>query len=336
MIGALVAGLFATGSPAEAAVAKPSASNTGVPAGTALTKYTGPLTITTAGTVIDGKAVYGDLKIQAKNVIIRNSYLHCGTNIPSGNTGCIDANSGSVYNLQVLHNTIIPDRPSYYRDGIVGHEYIARYNHISRTNDGLGIFNKPGGSVYANVTAEYNYIHDLTHWNNDPAHSDGTHNDGIQVQGGQNITIRYNNVVGSVVAGDGLGTYGTQAGSALIVNQNVSKIANMVVDGNWFDRGQNSVCIQYNKYADVVLTFQNNHLGAINTISVAARSIPIRVYSKSKSKITGLWTNRWEDNNVLMTEGPAEASASWPPDRSSVAPRSIPGRLNGATPAEIA
>ena len=126
------------------------------------------MTITTAGTVIDGKAVYGDLKIQAKNVIIRNSYMHCGTNTPSGNTGCIDANSGSVYNLQVLHNTIIPDRPSYYRDGIVGHEYIARYNHISRTNDGLGIFNKPGGSVYANVTAEYNYIHDLTHWNKDP------------------------------------------------------------------------------------------------------------------------------------------------------------------------
>ena len=46
VIGALVAGLFATATPAEAAVAKPNASNTGVPAGTALTKYTGPMTIT--------------------------------------------------------------------------------------------------------------------------------------------------------------------------------------------------------------------------------------------------------------------------------------------------
>src|SRR5664279_5704719 len=210
MIGALVAGLVATGTPAEAAVAKPSASNTGVPAGKALTKYTGPLTITTAGTVIDGKAVYGDLKIQAKNVIIRNSYLHCGTNIPSGNSGCIDANSGSVYNLQVLNNTIIPDRPSYYRDGIVGHEY----------------------------------------------------------------TARYNNVVGSVVAGDGLGTYGTHAGSALMVNQNVAKIANMVVDSNWFDRGQNSVCIQYGKYSNVTMTLQTTISDAISTISTGARSTP--------------------------------------------------------------
>ena len=93
--------------------------------------------------MIDGKAVYGDLKIQAKNVIIRNSYIHCGTNIPSGNSGCIDANSGSVYNLQVLHNTIIPDRPSDYRDGIVGHEYIARYNHISRTTTGSASSTSP-------------------------------------------------------------------------------------------------------------------------------------------------------------------------------------------------
>jgi hypothetical protein len=79
-VGVIVAGLFAVASPAQAAVAKPSASNTGVPAGTTLTTYTGPLTITVDGTVIDKKAVYGDLKIAARNVVVRNSYLHCGTN----------------------------------------------------------------------------------------------------------------------------------------------------------------------------------------------------------------------------------------------------------------
>ena len=77
-VGVMVAGLFAVASPAQAAVAKPSASNTGVPAGTTLTTYTGPLTITVDGTVIDKKAVYGDLKIAARNVVVRNSYLHCG------------------------------------------------------------------------------------------------------------------------------------------------------------------------------------------------------------------------------------------------------------------
>ena len=302
-VGVIVAGLFAVASPAQAAVAKPSASNTGVPAGTTLTTYTGPLTITLDGTVIDKKAVYGDLKIAARNVVVRNSYLHCGTNNPSGNSGCIDANSANVYNLQVFNNTIKPDRPSYYRDGIVGHEFTARYNHITRTNDGIGIFNRPGGSLNANVTVENNYIHDLTHWSYDPAHSDGTHNDAIQVQGGQNITIRYNTVIGSVVAGDKLGPYGTQAGSAMIVNQNVSKIANMVVDGNWFDAGQNSVCITYGKYSNVTLTLQDNHFGRHQWDFGNGSKYPIRIYSNSKSTIYGLWTNRWEDNNVLMTEG---------------------------------
>ena len=168
--------------------------------------------ITTDGTVIDRKEIYGDLRIQARNVVIRNSRLRCGSEIPpNGNSGCIDANSHAVYNLLIENNTIIPDRPSYYRDGIVGHEFTARRNHISRTNDGIGIFNRPGGSVAANVTVEGNYIHDLTHWNVDPAHSDGTHNDGIEVQGGENIFIRDNNVVGSVVAGDGLGVFGNYA-----------------------------------------------------------------------------------------------------------------------------
>ena len=47
----------------------------------------------------------------------------------------------------------------------------------------------------------------------------------------------------------------------MIVNQNASKIANMVVDRNWLDRGQNSVCITYGKCSNVTLTLQNNHYG---------------------------------------------------------------------------
>jgi hypothetical protein len=286
-----------------AATGKPSASNTGVPAGTTLTRYTGPLTITADNTVIDKKAVYGDLKINARNVVIRNSYLHCGTNIPSGNSGCIDANGSNVYNLQIQRNTIIPDKPSYYRDGIVGHEFTATGNHISRSNDGIGIFNRPGGSLNANVTVTGNYIHDLTHWMYDPAHSDGTHNDAIQIQGGTNITIRGNNVVGSVVSGNGLGTYGKHGGAALIINQNVSQLKNVVIESNWFDDGQNSVCITNGKFSTVSLTFQKNLFGRNQYDFGNGSKYAIRIYVRAASKITGLSNNRWEDTNVLMTEG---------------------------------
>jgi Bacterial TSP3 repeat len=54
----------------------PGASNTGVPDGTALTAYTGPCRITTAGTVIDGQRVNCSLEIVAQNVEVRNSEVN--------------------------------------------------------------------------------------------------------------------------------------------------------------------------------------------------------------------------------------------------------------------
>ncbi|MDG6104741.1 hypothetical protein Daura_05685 [Dactylosporangium aurantiacum] len=61
----------------------PAANNTGYPQGlpgdtrkkVTLTPYTGPMTITVAGTVIDGKDINGHLEIKAKNVTIRNSRI---------------------------------------------------------------------------------------------------------------------------------------------------------------------------------------------------------------------------------------------------------------------
>jgi hypothetical protein len=54
----------------------PGPNNTGVPAGTVLSAYTGPCTITTAGTIIDAKTVNCDMSIQAANVTIKNSKVN--------------------------------------------------------------------------------------------------------------------------------------------------------------------------------------------------------------------------------------------------------------------
>jgi hypothetical protein len=54
----------------------PTAATTGVPAGTTLTPYTGPLSIQMAGVVIDSMTVTGDLRIFAKGVVIRNSVIN--------------------------------------------------------------------------------------------------------------------------------------------------------------------------------------------------------------------------------------------------------------------
>lgn len=56
----------------------PDTATTGVPAGTVLSNYTGPCTITTAGLVIDKQKILGcdDFRIYAQNVVIKNSEIH--------------------------------------------------------------------------------------------------------------------------------------------------------------------------------------------------------------------------------------------------------------------
>ena len=53
----------------------PNADNTGVPTGTALTPYTGPMTIQTPGTVIDAKQINGFLDILAPDVTVSRSSI---------------------------------------------------------------------------------------------------------------------------------------------------------------------------------------------------------------------------------------------------------------------
>ncbi|KNH16568.1 hypothetical protein ACU18_13395 [Arthrobacter sp. ZBG10] len=287
--------------------AKPSAANTGVPAGTTLKPYNtsgADLVISVDGTVLDGLEIYGDIKVRAKNVVIKNSRLHGGKNHPANATGIIDANSAAVSNLLVQNNTINPDRPSFNRDGIVGHDYTALRNHIQRTNDGLGIFNRPGGPATANVTAKGNYIHSLTFFDQDTVHSDGTHNDGIQVQGGENILLAGNTVVASIVTGAGSGPSprGTHGGIAIMLQQNVAKLANVVVESNWVDDGQTSINIDNGKYSNITVTVRNNYLGR-NQYQYANGTYPIRIIQRSASTVSGLSTNRWEDNLAFLTEG---------------------------------
>lgn len=288
---------------------KPSATTTGVPAGKVLKPYNtsgADLIITQDGTVLDGLEIFGDIKVRAANVTIKNSRLHGGTAIPKSNTGIIDANDARVKNLVVQDSTLLPQRPSYYRDGIVGHDYSALRNHITKTNDGLGIFNRPAGPAAANVNAKGNYIHGLTFWSNDPAHTDGSHNDGIQVQGGENIHIQGNTIVGDVVAGSGSaqpvrGGYGT---TAMLLQQNVAKLKNVVVESNYVDAGLTSITVDStsNKQTSVQLTLRNNFLGR-NQYAWDGAKYQIRIINRAATTVTGLETNKFADNLTPLVEG---------------------------------
>lgn len=62
----------------------PDSTTTGVPAEVTLQPYTGPTTITAAGTVIDDADVHGPLYIQAANVTVKNSRIYLNSNDTGG------------------------------------------------------------------------------------------------------------------------------------------------------------------------------------------------------------------------------------------------------------
>jgi len=152
----------------------PNSTNTGVPAGTSLTAYTGPMTITTDGTVIDGKIITGTLRVTADNVVIKNSQINY-----SGMWG-VDAEGAN--NITIQDSDIVG--PGYSADsnaGILGSGTFLR-NDVSKSENGIVL---TGGSS----TVVGNYVHDLQDNAADP------HYDGISVQGGQDGVLIEGNTV---------------------------------------------------------------------------------------------------------------------------------------------
>jgi hypothetical protein len=299
---------------------KPDASTTGVLAGTALTDYNAStvdtVTITTNNTVIENKRIYGDIKIQATGVRIRNCLLVGGNNIPTTQSGVVDCNSASCFDALIEDCDIAPRRIALNRDGIVGHEYTARRCHIRNTIDGLGAFNRPGGSSDANVDIEGCYVHDLAYFYPDYSngvsggalHSDGSHNDALQIQGGANIHVIGNNFMATSIAGPGTQTNPSkpwligqgQANGATIIIQKQSSTAalvNVVVEKNWLMGGLAQGNLKAGSY-----TFRDNKCNRSVASGSGHSGYWLRLENRATTIVSGLLTNRWEDTNALLAE----------------------------------
>jgi hypothetical protein len=142
----------------------------GVTPGVSLSRYTGPMTITKPGTVIEGKVIDGTLRVLVDNVTIRNSKL-----INGGSWG-IDADSRSI---TVEHCDII-GRGTIGNSGLLGGGNFL-YNDISGYENGIMF---QGGGVIKG-----NFIHDLQASGADP------HYDGIQIMGPLNGALIEDNTI---------------------------------------------------------------------------------------------------------------------------------------------
>jgi hypothetical protein len=197
---------------------RPDASTTGITSDVGdLTVYAGNLYTTSANQVIENMWVQGKIVVHHENVTVRNCLIDGATAGPSSpsyaSITCYDnfATSSNFYDCTITGSITTV----YSSNGVQGRDMNLYRCDISGTVDGIG-------AQYENVGIYGCWIHDLPWYSWDPGHSDGSHNDGIQVHGGSNFTIRGNSIE--------VGYKGT---SGIIVTQDVGATSNVTIDQNW-------------------------------------------------------------------------------------------------------
>jgi hypothetical protein len=160
----------------------------------------------------------------------------------AGSPQIVDANSSLVSNLLIEDSEIRVRTNDYsiYINGMMGHDATLRRVNINGAVDGLGIWKGSTTATYANFILEDSFIHSLYkgqwspgNYNIDPttgqraycgydaAHPEGTHNDGIQMHGGDNVTISRNNIdVKPINAPQSNAGIMANAASSLIIENN--------------------------------------------------------------------------------------------------------------------
>ena len=192
---------------------KPDATTTGVLPGTALVAW--DKTPSTTNTYVldsshNGKTyqnviIYGDLSVTATGDV---TFINCefvgGSHVPGTQSGVIDCNPARTGTGKLILKdcTISPRKRSLNRDCIVGRRFRIERCDLSGGIDGVGAFCESKNGTATNVDVLGCFIHDLSYLYPDYAngvsgstlHSDGSHNDGIQIQGGANIWVKGNNI----------------------------------------------------------------------------------------------------------------------------------------------
>jgi len=212
---------------------KPTAANTGVPIGQALTIVNGNQTYSsTTPTTISNKEFRGFIKVTGANITFENCFFRGGNT--TGNSALLDTEN-SQGTITVRDSEFAPMNPSASIDGLSAKNTTLVRVNIHGTVDGL----KAG----ANTLIQDSYIHDMAWFANDPNQGGGsTHNDGVQTLSGSNITLRHNNIDMST---------SKEANAAWQVTQDFGLVSNIRAENNWLDGGSCTLNISHKQFGDL-------------------------------------------------------------------------------------
>ncbi|MDR3068131.1 MAG: hypothetical protein LBU50_01320, partial [Cellulomonas sp.] len=174
------------------AAAWPGQSNTGVPAGTTLkvvdgaasapagtSWYGSTLKVTKDGTVLDSLDIRGLVRIEAKNVVIKNSRI-TGQYLSSSLS--LVYVSGDRYSVTVQDSELYAQYPSPYVRGVIGYNFTLERVDIHDVVDQMAITGD-------NVTVKDSWLHSNLYYLQDPTSNNNTatHDDNAQVQKGSHL-----------------------------------------------------------------------------------------------------------------------------------------------------
>jgi len=290
-----------------------------------LTRYNYPgsarIDITTANQVFRGMEIFGDIRIMARGTRFYDCLFRGPNYWPTNDAAIVECNFAAGYDTQFADCTFEPQLPNYRRNALVGHEFKAFRCHIRWCNDSIGIFTAPAlGAKPTNVEISACLLDGTVYWHGKTAQyagqptgnitvrgpqgqsytvppwvqSDGTHNDGIQIQGAyggtKSVWVHGNAIYNYdwdqvAVHPDGaqypvpmLGSQDTphrhatrlfdghvaSNGQAIIAQQNVNQFPQsdtVVIENNHLDSSGQLFVPAAGAYPAVQMTFRNNTLG---------------------------------------------------------------------------
>lgn len=251
----------------------PTASNTGVPVGTALSSYTGSCTVSTANTVIDSKVVNCSLNIKAKGVVIKNSRVN--------GTVYSDTKGSSQFTITDSEVNIGAREGTGLGDG----NFTARRVHVTGGNRSV--------NCYLNCTIEDSYLHGQ--------YTDATgrsHESGVRM--GANAVIRHNtiacdapNVPPDAGCSAGLTGYG-----------DFDVVQNNLIDSNLFKASTGGYCAYGGSSKGKPFSNGTNSIRFTNNTFERGKNGKCGYYgpiTSFDSKAPGnVWqNNRWDDGSAV-------------------------------------
>lgn len=164
-------------------VDEPNATNTGYLALPTVT-YSGSSTITTNDTTIENMIIPFWMDIRAARFTARNCWARGDATTLSSGRSMFQFDHANAVDGLIEDCTLDPQLPSRFANGIQGRNFTARRNRIRNVTDYFLVRNVPSNGGLLNVDIQQNYGECFA-WHIDAGQGDlQTHNDGIQLQGG--------------------------------------------------------------------------------------------------------------------------------------------------------